>query len=227
MAKRDRLAKQIFLPMPVWDIPTRLFHWLLPILVITSYVSVKTDRMEIHLLSGYAMAALLLFRLLWGLFGSDSARFARFLKSPFAALHHIGGLFRREPDSEPGHNAAGGWMVMLLLALLLVQVGTGLCANDDIVTEGPLAKYVGKALSDRLSGIHDFNFNLLAAAAALHIAVVCVYAIFKRQNLVRPMITGRKRLPGAIRAPRMVHPLAGLFVMLVCAALVAGAVHFL
>ena len=103
--------------------------------------------MELHFWSGYAIIALLLFRLVWGFVGSETARFSRFLRSPRAALHHLSRLHRREPDTEIGHNAAGGWMVLVLLGLVAVQVATGLFANDDIATEGPLYNHVSKERS--------------------------------------------------------------------------------
>ncbi len=208
------------LPMPIWDLPVRLFHWLLPILVITSYVSVKTDQMTLHLLSGYAMAALLLFRLVWGFIGSDTARFSQFVRSPLAAIRHASHIFRREPDNTVGHNEAGGLMVLGLLALLAVQVVTGLCANDDGQTEGPLMKFISKGLSDQLSKAHDVNFKLIMIAVGLHILAVIAYAVFKGHDLVRPMITGRKRLPAATPAPRMVQPVAALAVLAIAAAII-------
>jgi cytochrome b len=213
--------------MPVWDLPIRLFHWVLPVLLVVSYVSVKRDMMGLHVASGLTITALLLFRVVWGFVGSDTARFSHFIHSPLAALRHIAHLFRREPDTQVGHNAAGGWMVLLLLALLTVQAATGLCANDDGETEGPLVKFVGKALSDRLSHIHVINFNLLLGAIVLHLLAVAAYAVFKRHDLVRPMITGRKKLPAAMRAPGMVHPAAGFVVFAVAAALVFGLARFL
>ncbi len=217
----------IKLPMPIWDLPVRLFHWLLPILMITSYVSVKSDRMDIHVLSGYAVATLLIFRIVWGFIGSDTARFTFFLKSPLAALRHLAHFPRREPDTQVGHNEAGGWMVLGLLGLLVIQAATGLCANDDGETEGPLVKFVGKSLSDQLSKIHDINFKLVMIAVTLHILAVIAYAVVKRHDLVRPMVTGRKRLPAATPAPRMVHPILGLIVLAAAAAIMFVVVKIL
>ncbi len=190
----------------VWDAPTRLFHWALVVLVATSFTCAKLGWMEQHFLSGYAILSCLLFRLVWGLVGSDTARFARFLASPAAALRHLRHLRRREPDTEIGHNAAGGWMVMLMLALLGVQAGTGLFANDDAISEGPLYRYVGKDLSDRITGWHNRNFKLILAAVAVHLLAILVYAVFKRQDLLRPMLTGRKDLPVGTTPPRMRSP---------------------
>jgi cytochrome b len=210
----------------VWDAPTRLFHWVIAVLVGFSWYSMHESWMELHFLSGYTILTLLLFRLVWGFVGSDTARFSRFLASPVAALRHLSHLGRREPDREIGHNAAGGWMVLVMLLLLLVQTLTGLCANDDIMNEGPLAHVVGKSLSDRLSGIHALNFTLIEIAVALHILAVLAYAVLKRQDLVRPMITGRKRLPAGLRGPWIASPWLAIPVLLLAAAVVALLVNY-
>jgi cytochrome b len=222
MALRNRQTV-LFLPMRVWDLPTRLFHWLIVVLVAGLYVSRKLHEMPLHMLLGYAMLALLLFRLVWGFAGSDTARFRCFLVSPLAGLRHLARWRVREPDTQVGHNAAGGWMVLLLLLLLAVQVGSGLCAHDREHNAGPLAKYAGDVWGERLSLVHSVNFNIILAAIALHILAVASYAVFKRQNLIRPMITGKKRLPAVTRAPRMASPLLALLV-LAAAAAVAWAV---
>ena len=109
--------------MRIWDAPIRLFHWALVILVGCAWLTQEFGWMELHFLCGYSILTLLLFRMAWGFVGSDTARFAWFLKSPFVALWHLATLHPREPDTEIGHNAAGGWMVLLMLALLTVQVG--------------------------------------------------------------------------------------------------------
>lgn len=204
--------RQLQLPMRIWDLPIRLFHWTLVVLIFASWLTAQLDWMRLHVWSGLSILTLLLFRLVWGFIGSDSARFARFLKSPVAAIHHLMHLRRREPDTETGHNAAGGWMVIGMLALLSVQVGTGLCANDDVLTEGPLALTVGKERSDWLTHIHHVNFILIEIAVGLHVLAIITYRVLKGHNLLLPMITGKKRLPGATPAPRMMHPLLALAV---------------
>jgi cytochrome b len=211
----------------VWDLPTRLFHWALVLLVLTSWGSVQLNRMQLHFLSGYCIGALLLFRLGWGLVGSDTARFAGFLRRPAEAFRHLAQFRRREPDFEVGHNAAGGWMVLVMLLLIVVQVGTGLCANDDVMLEGPFAKYVGKALSDRLSVIHSANFTLIEIAVALHVLAVLAYAVLKRHDLVRPMITGRKWLPAGTAPPAIAPSLRAVALLAAAAAVVALAVNLL
>lgn len=217
MALRSR-QPAMHLPMRIWDLPTRLFHWLIVLLLPCSYISMRLNRMELHMAIGHVVLALLLFRLVWGFVGSDTSKFRNFLASPVRAFRHLARIGVREPDTEMGHNAAGGWMVLLMLVLLLVQVGSGLCANDGGATYGPLAGYVGDAWSDRLSFVHALNFKLILAAVTLHVIAIASYGVLKGQNLLRPMWTGKKRMPAATRAPRLASPLLALLILLVAAA---------
>ncbi len=215
--------------MRVWDAPIRLFHWGIVALLCVSWISVENGWMQIHLLSGYTVLASLLFRLAWGVAGSDTARFTSFLRSPIAGLRHLRQFLRREPDLEMGHNAAGGWAVLILLLLLIVQVGTGLFANtfDDLDINGPLATYVARRTSNRLTGIHAFNFNLILAAIGMHLAAIASYWALKGQNLLWPMFTGKKRLPEAMRPPRLGSPLLAALIFAAAASLVAIVVNLL
>lgn len=178
----------------VWDLPLRLFHWLLVLLVVVSVVSAKIggNAMQIHLLSGYAILALVLFRILWGFLGGAHARFASFVRGPAAVIAYLRALPRHQAGQHLGHNPAGAWSVIIMLIVLLAQAGTGLFANDDIATEGPLAKLVSKALSDRITGAHHLNVKLLYALIALHLSAVAYYLLYKRENLIKPMLTGFK-----------------------------------
>jgi cytochrome b len=204
----------------VWDAPTRLFHWALVVLLGLSWLAESRGWMELHFLSGYSVIALLLFRVAWGFVGSETARFSHFVKGPLAALRNLARLPRREPDVGIGHNAAGGWMVLAMLALLAVQVATGLCANDDAATEGPLFRYVGKDWSDWLSHIHAVNFKLIQLAVLVHVGAILAYAVLKRHDLVRPMITGRKHLPDAATPPALVHPVRAIVLFAIAVAAV-------
>ncbi len=213
MARRTRQTV-LYLPMRVWDAPTRLFHWLLVLLLPADYATAKLGWMDLHLQLGYALLALFLFRLVWGFVGSDTARFGRFLVSPLAGLRHLSGFRQRTPDTEVGHNAAGGWMVVALLLLLGVQIGSGLGANDGLgVVEGPLARHLSGDASDLLTVIHADAVYVLIAAIVLHILAVILYAAVKGHDLVRPMITGKKRLPAATRAPWLARPVLALLVL--------------
>jgi cytochrome b len=212
-------------PMKVWDLPIRLFHWAIVVLIFFAWGTQELNYMDWHVRIGYTILTLLLFRLVWGLIGSDTARFAQFLRSPAAALRHLAQLRRREPDREIGHNAAGGWMVLVMLALIGVQAGTGLFANDDANTEGPLMHLVDKDQSNSLSHIHSLNFKLIEGVIVMHLLAIVLYAVLKRQNLVRPMITGRKLMPEELAAPRLVNPVWALPVLVAAAGLVAWVVR--
>ena len=201
--------------MKVWDLPVRLFHWGIVLLILAAWVSQEFGRMDIHMWIGEWILALLLFRIVWGLIGSDTARFSRFLQSPMAALRHLSHIRRREPDIEIGHNAAGGWMVLGMLALIGIQAGTGLFSNDDGDAEGPLVHLVSKDRSDWLSHIHSLNFDLIEIVIVLHILAIIAYAVLKRHDLVRPMVTGTKVMPADAVAPRLVNPLWALAVLAV------------
>ncbi|SDD46052.1 cytochrome b/b6 domain-containing protein [Belnapia rosea] len=190
----------------VWDGWVRLVHWSIVILIGLSYASIQNGWMQTHYLSGYAVLTLVLFRLAWGILGSDTARFTRFLRSPLAALAHLRDFPKAEPDREIGHNAAGGWMVLVLLGLLLAQPVTGLFADSGYGDYGPLAKSIPAETSDWLTGLHHRIFNLILLAASLHILAVGAYALLKGHDLVRPMVTGRKTLPADAPAPRLGSP---------------------
>jgi cytochrome b len=191
----------------IWDRPVRLFHWTLIALVATSYASGKGGAWTLHYASGYAILTLVLFRILWGFVGSENARFAHFLKSPLAALRQLSKLTKRDPDKETSHNPAGGWMVVVLLALLLTQAFSGLFANHDpgfsYSQHGPLALKVGEATSESLSALHLGIQRYLLAAIALHVLAIMLYKLVKGHELVMPMLTGEKLVPEGVKPPRL------------------------
>jgi cytochrome b len=178
----------------VWDIPTRLFHWILVGLLIFSFITGKIGltAMRYHEWSGFAILVLVVFRLVWGFIGGQHSRFSNFVKGPAAVIRYASSLLRKDSKPHIGHNPLGGWTILALLASLLIQVGTGLFANDDILTEGPLYAMVSKQTSDWLTGIHHLNQKLLIVLVLIHIAAVFYYLIAKRQNLIKPMISGNK-----------------------------------
>ena len=192
--------------VPVWDAPTRLFHWLTVVLVAACYVTFRLNWMDWHAWAGEALLALLLFRLLWGVFGSDTARFSRFLSTPAAAWRHLMHMLRREPDTTCGHNPAGGWMVVAMIAILLGQTLTGLYENNDIANEGPMTEMVPAPVANLISALHAILWDVLLAAIALHLVAILIYAVAKRHDLVRPMLTGHKHLPAHIPVPRTARP---------------------
>lgn len=188
------------IPVKVWDVPVRVFHWLLVAAVAFLVVSGKVggNLMEYHVYAGYSVLALVLFRVLWGFAGSTHARFASFVAGPSRGLAYARRLLSGAPAHSAGHNPLGGWMVIVLLLSLLLQGGTGLFSNDDIAFEGPLYPFISKSLSDRLTSLHHVNANVLIALVAVHVAAVLFHAFVKKEDLVRAMFTGVKRLPSGI-----------------------------
>jgi cytochrome b len=206
----------------VWDLPLRLFHWLAVALLAAAYATWRFNWMDWHAAIGEALLALVLWRLLWGFFGSDSARFAGFVGSPREALRHLGQIRRREPDHQVGHNPAGGWMVLLLLTLLLGETLTGIYVNNDVADQGPLTEMTPAPVANLITLLHKLLWDALLAAIALHLSAIAGYAVLKRHNLVLPMVVGWKRLPASVPQPRLRGPVRAL-VLLVCAAAAAAA----
>jgi cytochrome b len=173
----------------LWDWPVRLVHAGLILLVPLAWWTQEEGHMEWHQRAGLLLFGLVLFRILWGLFGSETARFTHFLKGPGAVLAYL----RGGPWSGIGHNPLGGWSVALLLLLLLAQPGLGLFASDsDGLVYGPLNHLVGYRTAERLTDLHGLVFNILLAFVGLHVAAILWYRLARREDLVTPMITGNK-----------------------------------
>ena len=209
----------------VWDVPTRLFHWLLVVFVLISFVTGKIggNAMQYHQWSGYMVLTLLLFRIVWGLIGSRESRFVKFVKGPAAVVRYATTFLSSNATPYLGHNPLGGWSIIAMLVALLVQAGTGLFANDDIITEGPLFDWVSKATSDWLTQIHKLNQIVIIGLVCVHVLAILFYFFYKRENLITPMITGAKKWNSS--EPR---PAAGsTWTAAVTAGLVALAVYLL
>jgi cytochrome b len=187
----------------VWDAPTRLFHWVVVLLVVAAYVTWRLNWMDWHAKAGYALLTAVLFRILWGFFGSESARFSGFLASPRAAARHLAHVFEREQDRQAGHNPAGGWMVVLLLALLLAEPLTGAYVASDVADEGPWTERVPASIANAITALHGIFWDAILAAVTLHLLAILIYTAVKRHNLVPPMITGWKSLPVDVPQPRI------------------------
>jgi cytochrome b len=182
----------------IWDLPTRALHWLLVLLIPFSWWSATHDHLSWHLLSGYTILGLLTFRLFWGVFGSPTARFARFLAGPRTVAAYVGGRLGRV---AVGHNPLGGWSVAAMLLALLTQVGLGLFSVDeDEIYEGPLSRFVDFDTGRAIAHWHHKMFWVLVALIGVHLAAIVVYALMRR-NLVGPMITGVGRLAPGVQAP--------------------------
>jgi cytochrome b len=209
----------------VWDLPLRLFHWLLVLSLIGSYVTAQlafegqpAPWAYYHFYLGYWTIGLLIFRLIWGFIGPRHARFTSFLATPVAMWRYLRG---KAPYSV-GHNPAGGFMVIVMLALVAVQATTGLFAWDTILWAGPYRPSVSSDMVDRLTSLHKLNFNLILAAIVLHLGAIAFYALVKKQNLVLPMLTGHKpshQVPQH-EAVESSQPIKAVIVCLLAAALV-------
>ncbi|QUN04923.1 cytochrome b/b6 domain-containing protein [Shewanella yunxiaonensis] len=175
--------------MMVWDVPVRFFHWLTLLLVALLWWSAEQGEMQWHQLFAYLLMINLLLRIVWGFIGSQYARFSDFLRSPFQVISYV----RKQPD-EPslGHNPLGGYMVLALILVLLLQVSSGMFATDDIVTEGPFYSWVSDDLSRWLTWLHKSNFNLLLVLVVIHVSAVVFYEI-RGQRLIAAMVTGNKQ----------------------------------
>jgi cytochrome b len=212
----------------VWDLPTRLFHWLLVISVcgalVTQYLG--GTAMEWHFKFGYVALGLVIFRLIWGLIGPRYARFASFVRSPSAIAAHLRGL----GAPTLGHNPLGALSVLAMLGVVLIQAGTGLFSNDEISAQGPLAKFIDEGLSGRISEFHgEVSGTLIYALLALHIVAIVFYRLRKKQNLVGPMISGDQLVDASAAQARQLSAQDGWrerALALACAALSAAVVWF-
>jgi cytochrome b len=211
----------------VWDLPVRLFHWLVALLFVAQIVTGKIGGglMAWHARFGYAILALVVFRVLWGFAGSVHARFADFVAAPAVAMRFAALLFSRRPSPYLGHNPLGGWSVIAMLALLGLQAVAGFFANDGISFEGPLARFVSVDTSNRIAHLHDWNANVLMVLVALHVAAVLYHWLVKGEDLMQAMFTGTKRVtPDLARSapPNGASHLVRASLLLALAALAVG-----
>jgi len=178
----------------VWDLPLRIFHWLLALAVAGAIVTgeIGGNLIDWHGRIGVLILGLLVFRVIWGFVGTTHARFASFFPTPASLSAYLNGKWQ-----GVGHNPLGALSVFALLGVLATLVGAGLFANDDIAFQGPLFSLVDKSLSDKLSGVHALVFNVLAVLLVFHIAAIVFYAKVKKRNLVVPMLTGKADVPQA------------------------------
>lgn len=178
----------------VWDLPTRLFHWTLVVLIALQFATAEFGwlSMEWHYRFGYATLALILFRIVWGFAGSETSRFAGFVRGPAAVAQYIKSEFKRTAHSQVGHNPLGGWSVVAMLSCLLIQAVSGLFTSDGIDEDGPFVEAVSHAMVKLATTLHHLGETVLLALIALHIAAVLLHWVLRRDNLILPMITGRK-----------------------------------
>ncbi|MEG3617525.1 cytochrome b/b6 domain-containing protein [Magnetovibrio sp. PR-2] len=174
---------------PVWDVPTRLFHWSLVAMMAAAFLTYEFAdiNMTWHKWNGYGLLTLVVYRVLWGVFGSNTARFASFVLGPGAVLRYL-----KSPTQTLGHNPVGALMVLALLSLILVQGSMGLFTTDEILVEGPLVHLVSSDWSSLAGTIHRLGFYVIAGFAGVHVLAALFYLVVKKENLIGAMFSGRK-----------------------------------
>lgn len=222
----------------VWDLPLRMFHWLLVLSIAASwytaeyseeYLTVGEDVIsytQIHFWLGYWALGLIAFRILWGFVGPRHARFANFIPGPAKFFAYLGGVLKRDSKPSVGHNPMGAVVVVLMLLMVGAQAVTGLFLLDNTeIYAAPFHPSVQEATANKLMSFHEYNFNVLLGVVTLHILAIVFYAVYKRQRLVPPMITGRKSADYV--SPEEAIPGSQLLKALIVALICAGGVYLL
>lgn len=195
--------------VPVWDIPTRAFHWLLVVAVSLAWATAEESgpAFALHKLAGYTIGGALIFRLIWGFVGSPHSRFDDFIRPWRHVVAHARLLLRLQAPRNVGHNAIGGWMIVTLMADLTVIVATGLFSATRRLA-GPFADAIAPASARAFAEVHEIAFNVLLVLVTVHVLGVAIDMVLNRENLVRAMWTGRKRLDANVaRTERQFAPL--------------------
>jgi cytochrome b len=184
----------------VWDVPVRLFHWLLATSVLLMFITAEMggNAMEWHKRIGYFVIGLILFRVVWGFVGSYHARFINFVRGPASVFAYAKSLFKKDSKHYLGHNPMGALSVVALIAAVAFQTITGLFSNDDIMLEGPYAAMVSKAFSDQMTKLHHLNSKLILVLIGLHLSAIVFYSMFKKEQLIEAMLTGKKEIDSSI-----------------------------
>lgn len=222
----------------VWDLPLRVFHWVLVLSIAASwytaefseeYVEVGDSILsytQIHYYLGYWALGLILFRILWGFVGPRHARFTNFLRGPGRVLAYMGSVMKRDSTPSIGHNPMGAWMVVVILLMVGAQALSGLFLIDNTeIYPAPFHPSVDSALAGQLGSFHHLNFDVLLWVIGLHVAAIVFYRVYKNQNLVGPMLTGRK--PAELVPPHEAIAGSQLLKALIVAVVAAGAVYLL
>ena len=207
----------------IWDLPTRVFHWVLALSVVGLIITgnVGGNAMVWHFRIGLGVLALLLFRLVWGLVGGRWSRFSAFIYSPRSIIQYFKG--NGKPEHSVGHTPTGAGSVFALLIVLLAQVGSGLISDDEIASAGPLVRFVSGATSNIATNYHtNIGKWIILALVLLHVAAILFY-LWRKQNLIKPMLSGDKQLTLAVPATRddAVTRVAALLIFGGCIAFVA------
>lgn len=176
----------------VWDLPLRAFHWLFASAIIGSIATAKIGIWTFHERCGLSILGLLVFRFIWGFYGSDTAKFSRFLRGPKAVICNIWGIITRNAASDKGHSAVGGWATMALLLVPTYMVSTGLFSTNGITFDGPLARFVSFKQAEAFADWHHGAEKILFLILFLHMAAIAVYYFWLKKNLIPAMIVADK-----------------------------------
>ena len=214
----------------VWDAPTRLFHWIIVVCVVGLVATAQLggSAMQWHFRFGYSVLALLLFRLVWGVVGGRWSQFASFIYRPSEVIRYLKG--DGDAHHSVGHNPLGAFSVFALLGFLALQVGSGLMSDDEIAAAGPLTRFVSATWVGNATFYHkEVGKVILLTLVALHLVAIGFYFFKKRENLIKPMLTGDKQLafPAPSASDTGVDRLRALLIGVVCAAIVAGTVTWI
>jgi cytochrome b len=204
----------------VWDRAVRLAHWLLAALIGLAWWTAQDDLLEWHYRIGMAALGLLVFRLVWGFIGSSTARFSNFVRGPRAIADYL----RGHSGFVLGHNPLGALSVLALLTMVGLEAGLGLFASDeDGFFTGPLAAFVSEDMAERLTGLHEKLFDWILVLIGVHVAAIAFYLIVRRDNLIGPMLGGRRAAPPGT-APMIAAPAWRLAVAILAAFVVMSAI---
>ncbi len=208
----------------VWDLPTRCYHWALTVCFVGAVITVENGFMQAHLVFGISIFTLILFRLIWGLYGSDSAKFKNFLPKIKDIWHCLINI-RQKNKPHIGHDALGGFATFVMLIMLFITPTLGMFANDDLLFEGPLAEFVSQQASNYISSLHENAAKATIVVIGIHISAVLFYWLYKKDNIITPMLTGKKMLPPLLKKQasemRFVDPKIAIL-CLICAMVIAG-----
>lgn len=209
----------------VWDLPLRLFHWSFAFTVFACWFTAenKDDYIDLHIQLGYIALGLVIFRILWGFMGPKHARFSQFIPSPSQLVSYL--KKSNEKQQVAGHNPLGAFMVILMVLLIVIQTVTGLFISDDIFSSGPYYGTISSELEKAFKFLHLNTFNIMIAAIVIHICAIFFYWLVKKQNLILPMITGKKTADEVKSTDAIPH--SKVILAIVLAVLCAGFVYWL
>jgi cytochrome b len=228
MTKSNNPARTLHGAIMIWDLPLRVFHWAMVASVCWSWVSIELlEDMQQHFWAGYSVLTLLVFRLLWGIFGTYYSRFGRLWYTPKKIVGYIRSLRSESPQRYAGHNPLGGLAVILMLCILIAQTATGLFSSDDYFF-GPLAGLVDQTKIAQLTDLHHRNFELIKVIIGLHILAIIVYRWLKKETLTSAMLTGKKEahlINGQAHPIKRQKKFLGLLLLLLSAVIVYSLVE--